>query len=403
MPVPERPQLRPCLEAYLDEGHPRPVVIRDRLRFAPRPEYLSRHEFLLLSLCDGRRTLRDIQTEAMRRNGHQLLPLDTLTAFLERMEAARLLDGPAFRAFADAPVREPVCVGSYEEDPDNLRRQLADLFTRPDGPGLPRDIPPDGGLRAALIPHIDYERGGAGYGWAFKEVVERTEASLFVIIGTSHLSPYRFTLTRKAFRTPLGVTPTDSGFIDRVVAHYGDGLFEDELRAHLPEWSIELEVVLLQFLYERRRPIRIVPLVVGSFHDSIQSGESPSRSEDIARMAEALRQAEAAAPEPVCYLISGDLAHIGPKFGDPGLPGELVTHSREQDQAILQAAAGGDPEAYFRVISDEGDGRRICGLPPTYVTLLAARPSAGRLLHYGQYVHPGGHESVSFASMAFDR
>jgi AmmeMemoRadiSam system protein B len=314
-----------------------------------------------------------------------------------------LLDGPAFRAFADAPVREPVCVGSYEEDPDNLRRQLADLFTRPDGPGLPRDIPPDGGLRAALIPHIDYERGGAGYGWAFKEVVERTEASLFVIIGTSHLSPYRFTLTRKAFRTPLGVTPTDSGFIDRVVAHYGDGLFEDELRAHLPEWSIELEVVLLQFLYERRRPIRIVPLVVGSFHDSIQSGESPSRSEDVARMAEALRQAEAAAPEPVCYLISGDLAHIGPKFGDPGLPGELVTHSREQDQAILQAAAGGDPEAYFRVISDEGDGRRICGLPPTYVTLLAARPSAGRLLHYGQYVHPEGHESVSFASMAFDR
>ena len=22
--------------------------------------------------------------------------------------------------------------------------------------------------------------------------------------------------------------------------------------------------------------------------------------------------------EPVCYVISGDLAHIGPKFGDPG-------------------------------------------------------------------------------------
>ena len=21
--------------------------------------------------------------------------------------------------------------------------------------------------------------------------------------------------------------------------------------------------------------------------------------------------------EPICYLISGDLAHIGPKFGDP--------------------------------------------------------------------------------------
>ena len=32
----------------------------------------------------------------------------------------------------------------------------------------------------------------------------------------------------------------------------------------------------------------------------------------------------------------------------------------------------------------------------------AARPSAGRVLHYQQFVHAKGFESVSFASMAFD-
>ena len=87
--------------------------------------------------------------------------------------------------------------------------------------------------------------------------------------------PRRFTLTRKHFQTPLGIVPTDQGYIDRLVAHYGDGLFEDEVRAHLPEHSIELEVVLLHYLYEGKRDIRIVPLVVGSFEDCVLTGFEP--------------------------------------------------------------------------------------------------------------------------------
>ena len=62
----------------------------------------------------------------------------------------------------------------------------------------------------------------------------RTPARLFVIVGTSHHSGHRFTLTRKHFRTPLGVAPTDQTYIDRLVAHYGDGLFDDERAAHCP-------------------------------------------------------------------------------------------------------------------------------------------------------------------------
>ena len=56
---------------------------------------------------------------------------------------------------------------------------------------------------------------------------------------------------------------------------------------------------------------------------------------------------------------------------------------------------------FFQVIADESDRRRICGLPPTYTLLESIRPRAGKLLHYDQYVHPRGYESVSFASMAF--
>ena len=120
-------------------------------------------------------------------------------------------------------------------------------------------------------------------------------------------------------------------------------------------------------------------------------------------MAAALRMAESETPEPVCFLISGDLAHIGPKFGDDEPVAEaFLTHSQAQDKAILKQTEVADPSAYFRVIAREGDGRRICGLPPTYTVLQAIRPSAGKVLHYGCYVHPQGYESVSFASVAFE-
>src|SRR5262249_42540633 len=151
-------------------------------------------------------------------------------------------------------------------------------------------------------------------------------------VGTSHYSAARFTLTRKHFKTPLGVVPTDQAAIDCLVGHYGDGLFDDPF-AHLPEHSIELEVVFLQYLYEGRRPIRIVPLLTGSFHDCVASGTPPREQPDIGRMIAALRALEAAAGEPICYVISGDLAHIGPKFGDPAPAAEpWLSSSRAQDE-----------------------------------------------------------------------
>lgn len=298
-------------------------------------------------------------------------------------------------------VREPSCLGCYEPEPGALRRQLQRLFMGRGGPGLPRDVQPDGKLRAALIPHIDYRRGGTSYAWAYKEVFERTPAQLFVIVGTSHYGSKRYTLTRQDFRTPLGIVPTDQRYIDSLVKHFGDGLFDDEA-CHLPEHSIELEVVFLQYLYEGKRPIRIVPLLAGSFFDVVRHGVAPRSAADIGRMVEALRRVEAETLEPICYIISGDLAHIGPKFGDRKIVDrKQLTLSRQRDQAILSQVERADPDEYFKVIADERDARRICGLPPTYTVLEALRPTTGKLLHYDQYAHPDGYESVSFASAGF--
>jgi hypothetical protein len=224
----ERPRLRSGLAAAVDDNDPRFVFIWDQLRITNEPQRLSLPEFMWIQLFDGQRTLRDVQAEAMRQLKGELISLNCFQALVQRLDRALFLDSPSFKERLSHPVREPSCIGCYPSEPKALQTYLEKLFTGKVGAGLPRKTKPAGRLRAALIPHIDYQRGGATYTWAFKEVFEASAASLFVIIGTSHYSGHRFTLTRKDFKTPLGIVPTDQEYVDRLVKHYGLGLFDDE-------------------------------------------------------------------------------------------------------------------------------------------------------------------------------
>jgi len=401
------PCLRRGLQAFQDHTHPHILHLYDRFRIADSLMMSSR-ELQIVQLFNGRRTIRDIQSDFMHIERGVTIPEAEVRQLISKLDDRLFLDSPKLKAFFDEPIRKPSCIGCYPDNPIGIREGLDSLFTRSGGPGLPDPAgshidsthPP---IRAALLPHIDYNRGNVSYAWGFKELIERTNATTFVIIGTSHYSSKRFSLTRKHFRSPLGLVETDQKYLDRIVSHHGDGLFDDPL-AHIPEHSIELEVVFLQYLLEKQYSFRIVPLLVGSFGDCVRQECSPGQKSDIRRMIEALQFAEAGAEEEICYLISGDLAHIGPKFDDPQpLSDWQLIHSKKQDDALIACAESVDAEGYYQLIADESDARRICGLPPTYLTLQVAKPSRGKLLHYGRYVHPTGNESVSFASMVFER
>jgi len=400
----DTPKLRPGLQVA-NGSEPGTVVLVDQFRLGG-PLMLSRAAFDLIRLFDGEKTLSVLQTESAILFGGQSVPLDTLSNLLAGLDQEFFLETPRLFNRLSVADRPPSCIGCYDADPEKAAKQLKRLFTAPGGPGVPGEpgcrLASEKPIRAVLLPHMDYGRGGITYGWGFKELVERTDARLFVIIGTSHYSPKRFTLTRQNFVTPFGRVETDQRYIDRIVEHYGDGLFDDPF-AHAAEHSIELEVVGMQYAFGER-PFRIVPLLVGSFFDCVKNHKRPADQGDIAHMIAALQAAEAEAGEPVCYVISGDLAHIGPKFDDENLVNEdMLRHSKLQDDHLMERAVAADADGYFNVIAGEDDVRRICGLPPTYLTLGAAKPTAGKLLHYGRFVHPEGLESVSFASVAFEK
>src|SRR5436305_1157196 len=131
MPAVERPQLRPYLVAAPEDHEGRHFVVWDQLHLSDRRLRVTARELEWLQMFDGRQTLRDVQDQAMRSLGGQLVPLETFARLAERLDEALFLDGPRFRARADRPIRPPACLGSYEEDPARLRRQLEHLFTGP--------------------------------------------------------------------------------------------------------------------------------------------------------------------------------------------------------------------------------------------------------------------------------
>jgi AmmeMemoRadiSam system protein B len=395
--------------------------LRPELRYGLAAEPHGRGDFALYDPCgiggavvlspmaievaerfDGRSTCAQIAAALAAEFPGATVSADVVAGLAAGLDDAYLLVSPRLRALLDTPVRKPCCFDD-STSATALRAQLTRLFTAPNGPRLPehRRGKESRGLRAVLVPHMDYGRGNVTYGHGFKELVENSDARVFVIVGTSHYSPHRFTLSRQHFDTPLGLVETDREYVDRIASHYGDGVFDDPV-AHAPEHSIELEAVLLKFLLARRRAFKIVPLLTGSIGDRVRGRADPAEADDLARMVAALRAAEAACPEPVCYVISGDLAHIGPKFGDTRkAAGAWLEESRARDAEILKTLESADANAFFAGIAAEQNARRICGLSPTWLTLAVTKPRTGKVLHYQQYAHPEGKESVSFAAAAF--
>jgi AmmeMemoRadiSam system protein B len=251
-----------------------------------------------------------------------------------------------------------------------------------------------------VAPHIDFHRGGPAYAWAYRDLAERGEADLFVIFGTCHAGmAHPFALSRKDYDTPLGPARVDQDFVEALAARSRQDCFGSEI-AHRNEHSIEFQAVFLQYLYAGRRDLTIVPVLTSFVHEALARGGSPEDDPRVPAFLDALRETAAASGRRVAFIAGADLAHMGPRFGDPApvSRAELAVIDRE-DREMLRAVEAGDADGFFESARRDGDRRRICGLSPIYTLLRALGGARGTLRRYGQWPDPQG--VVSFASVVF--
>jgi AmmeMemoRadiSam system protein B len=275
-------------------------------------------------------------------------------------------------------------------------------FAGPDGPGPLENKRETEGLKGVVAPHIDFQRGGVCYAFAHREIWERNSSDCFIILGTAHtLTETPFCLTRKEFLTPLGPLSVDQELIDAIQSRCQDDLFKDQ-GVHRGEHSVEFQSVFLRYLYPDPIPLKIVPVLCGSFHEVIGKGMSPMEEKPIRQFIEALRDSVSSLARRVCYIASADLAHMGLQFGDPEGIGEYDLRGLAgEDRAMLGYVERLDGEGFFSSISEERDRRRICGLPAIYTLLKTMGAEEGKILKYGQAFTPDTQSVVTFASLAF--
>ena len=404
------PRLR-AVEAFpvQHEGQ-RCIALRDPAGFTDQIAVLPGPLLDLVSLFDGEHPVDAIR-EILRRRHGEAPSVEQIAALVERLDDAGFLDSERFRArrratddaFRQSAVRPAAHAGgAYAGEPSALREQIAGFFAGGERPGAAAERPGAGAgtLSALIAPHIDFHRGGPTYGSAYQEVLDRSDADLYVILGTCHAEMADpFAVTLKPYDTPLGPAAVDRDFYEALARRAGQDLLASE-PAHRAEHSIEFQAVMLQSLLGGRRPFTILPVLASYLHEAVWAGTEPEADSRVPRFLDALRETVAASSRRVCLVAGVDLAHVGPRFGDPDPNTEASLAMVERaDRTMLESVVAGDPRAFFAQVASDRDARRICGLSPIY-SLLRARPEApGRLIEYRQWPDP--QEAVTFCAASF--
>jgi AmmeMemoRadiSam system protein B len=398
------------VEAFPIEHEGRPFIgLRDPGGYTPSVLLLPAPLRAILGRFDGRHTIEDIRAAVRREHGDDV-PHDAIQEIVRTLDEHGFLDSPAFaarrraveEAFHAAPLRAATHAGgAYPGEPHALRVVMTEFFAPPKGPGpIGAPMPGRAPVAGVIAPHIDFHRGGPAYAWAYRDVAERADADLFVIFGTCHAGMAdAFAITLKDYDTPLGPAAVDRDFVAALTRRTAVDCFRSEL-AHRNEHSIEFQAVFLRYLFAGRREFTIVPVLTSFAHEALTAGTTPDADPSVTGFLDALVETAEASGRRVAWVAGADLAHVGPRFGDPEpLSPAAMARVEAEDRALLRAVEAGDAKAFFDAVAADGDRRRICGLSPIYSVLHVLGGRRGDLRHYGHTADPVC--LVSYASVVF--
>lgn len=413
----DKPALRALEIIPVQAEGRRLLMVRDPLGVIEGGALLVPDPLLLIfmQMADGNTTLDEMSTKIAEASG-QILPSGLLDRMVEQLDEALLLQSDRFlealkkryEEYMNSPNRPYKTFAANGTDRLKMMKDLGDEFRRhqmsPHSPPKELDLPTSG-VTAILSPHIDYQRGGESYAWAYKALREHgTGARTFIILGTSHRpASHRYIATRKNYNTPLGLLETDQELLSELEAEFGGELFRDEF-LHADEHTVELQAVYLRKVFGDE-PIRIVPILVDGFSDILMAQASPDDDPDIAKFCDALRTVLDRHGDSVALIGGVDFSHCGPEFGHE----ELNEPEREKeiesgDRAALEAVENLDPEAFFEHFRPDMNARNVCSIGAIYTVLRTLKGRAkANVLHYQQANSSDKACLVSFASVAFTK
>lgn len=258
----------------------------------------------------------------------------------------------------------------YEGTPERLRAQVDACFAA--NPPAP---PAKERFLGAVVPHAGLMYSGhvAAAFYALADLPKR-----MIILCPNHTGAGHFAAINRegAWRTPLGDVAIESRLADALMSK--TKLLADDVRAHVREHSLEVQLPFLQRLLG---DFTFVPICLGAH-----------RYDYAEEIGHAIAEVVKAEKEPVGILASSDLNHY-----------EDQQSTLRKDQLAIDQVLARNPKELWRVV-DEYDVS-MCGFIPTTTMLVATNDlgaSQARLIKHAtsgdinrDYSHVVGYASIS--------
>jgi len=271
-------------------------------------------------------------------------------------------------------VRHPAVSGMfYPSDPVALRTQVERLLGTPPAPSDGADA--SVGL---IAPHAGYMYSGAVAGSALRLAAEAGRPEVVVLLGASHsgLGAWAALPPHAAWETPLGVVSLEQ----EIVAALVDNGFEQDATPFVREHSMEVQLPLLQVLWDQAPPI--VPICV-----------RPALSTHLEKSAAVL--ADTIKDRNAWILASSDFTHY-----------ETDDVARDWDGQALERILAVDYDGFRSLVRTKN--LSICGATAIELMLRVCKQSGLTSSQLVQYATSGditGDRSavVGYASVVFQR
>lgn len=443
----QKPRLRPIRGfGFMQED--RPVLgLADARQISDRVVFTSPAVQAILPHLTGEHDIDSIVSrvnESLAGRIKEPLTRPTLEALVAQLDDAALIEGPNFEAllrkmreefdssenlppaatanFADFLVTQELGQEATDAQKAELGpKKLRDAFDAWIKQALEKADDPsfDALPKAIVAPHLDYARGWMNYAHVYgrMRVVDRPDR--VIILGTNHFgSATGVCGCDKGFTTPLGTSPVDVAFAERLREHLGseqsERLFRDRYD-HEREHSIELQVAWLQHVFgpgPADLETKNVPVFAALVHDpATNAGKSYDGSGlDLDPFIDAMKAAMADVGGRTLIVSSADLSHVGPQFGDQkplvgdektnpegvAARNKAIQHDRQMIEMLMQKKV----DELIAAMAWQRNPTRWCSVGNLAATFRISQPEDVRMLHYAAALDQQGTAMVSSLAAA---
>ncbi len=395
------PEVRPDLQIIQVRDQNRDLIVfYDAMGYVPQNFALDATVQPLLSLFNGALSLEEISRQI---NGD--LGKEEMLAFIQLLDEYAVLNSARYQKkrdkieskFEASDVRQPALAGiSYPENSDELNSFLGMSNGSSENQSEKKKI------KALYAPHLDIKAAKNQYVEAFSKISHLKPAKV-IFIATSHYAGYHgrfyddfpFIGSGKDFQVAGRTFRTNQEILNSLSEESSESGFTLKDRAHRVEHSIEIQLLYASQIWQH--DFEIVPILTGYF-DELFYHTSGDLATKIDRFTSTLKNL---IDDDTFILISGDLSHVGRKFGDQKSASQFREDVEKYDQQFLKHAQNANPENLLKLVSEKYDATRICGFPPLYTYLNMFPDSVGKLINYYWWDEKETESAVSIASILY--